>query len=279
MIPTTAVRGRRAIAAVTAATIAFPSAVAADPSREAAAHVAAATEAHKEGRYEDALVELEKAYDLDPQPSILYAFGQVHVKLGKCQSAIDYYTQYLGTNPPAGPAQNATQAINACKVVMAQQGAASRTVDPAPAEPVAHPPEPHTAPETSPATRGDGPDAAIGSVAPLSPPRPPRRMYQDPLVLGVVGAGVATSAAAAVLYVTARGMIADADAAPSYGEAQALTDAAADRRTLSIVVAAVGGGLVVGGIVLGIARQDRRETRVTVAPTSDGGFVTFAGRF
>ena len=62
-----------------------------------------ATQLYKDGKYPEALVALEQAYAVDPQPKLLYAIAQVHVKLGRCPDAIVFYERFLATNPDAGP--------------------------------------------------------------------------------------------------------------------------------------------------------------------------------
>src|SRR5437867_9257716 len=74
-----------------------PATALAGDKEDARAHVARATQAHKEARFEDALVELEAAYQLDPKPDLLYAIGQVDAKLGRCDEAIDHYRRFAAT--------------------------------------------------------------------------------------------------------------------------------------------------------------------------------------
>src|SRR5437868_999002 len=82
---------------------------------EAKAHVARATALHKAGEHADAFVELKAAYELDPQPALLFAMGQVNVQLHRCADAVGYYEQYLATNPSPAQANITREAIDACK--------------------------------------------------------------------------------------------------------------------------------------------------------------------
>lgn len=108
----------------------------ADPQTQANAHLARATAAHKEGRYADALLELETAFVLDPRPELLYALGQVMVKLERCPEAVTYYRRFLATNPKPDSAARAQQAIAVCNMTQAQPV-------PPPAEPAGPSPEEH----------------------------------------------------------------------------------------------------------------------------------------
>src|SRR5262245_17500359 len=94
----------------------LPAAALADDARgQSRRHLARATELHQAGRYTEALDELTIAYTLDPQPELLYAIGQVHVKLGRCDQAITFYERFLSTRPAARPAALAHQAIEVCR--------------------------------------------------------------------------------------------------------------------------------------------------------------------
>src|SRR4051812_39387086 len=101
--------------ALLAAVLVTASRADADPKADAKHHIETAMVAHGEGRFADALIELTTAYDLDPQPDLLYAIAQVHVKLDRCTDAIGYYEKFLATNPKPAPAKAAREAIAVCK--------------------------------------------------------------------------------------------------------------------------------------------------------------------
>jgi len=65
------------IAALLVVLLVAPASAFAGKKEEAKAHITKATKAHKDGRFEEARVELEAAYALDPNPDLLYAIGQV----------------------------------------------------------------------------------------------------------------------------------------------------------------------------------------------------------
>ena len=91
MTTSTSRRCRRLLTWLIVALVAAPAAARADNAEEARAHVARATRAHKEGRYDEARVELEAAYALAPRSDLLYALGQIHAKLGHCRDAEAYF--------------------------------------------------------------------------------------------------------------------------------------------------------------------------------------------
>lgn len=208
-----------------------------------------ATQLYKDGKYAEALVALEEAYALDPQPKLLYAIAQVHVKLGRCPDAIVFYERFLATQPDAGPASTARQAIDVCKTA------------PPPAqitpEPTPPPPEP-----------------------PLPPPPEVTPLYKDPIGVALVGAGVVAGVVGIVMYSGARADLDDAEQAPTYQASETLVDSGRSKRTYAAI--AGGGALVlIGAGVAHMVMRDRGTTEraVAVTPSSGGAIVTWSGRF
>src|SRR5262245_53090659 len=139
----------------------------ANPKREARQHVERATQHHKAGEFAEALEELETAYKLDPKPDLLYAIGQVHVKLGQCTEAIRFYERFLATRPARGAASLARQAIQVCKTapppaIESKPEPAVESSRPAP-EPE---PDPPKKPEARPAPEPE-PDPPAPADAPM----------------------------------------------------------------------------------------------------------------
>jgi tetratricopeptide (TPR) repeat protein len=223
----------------------------ADPKVEAQKHIANATEAHQQGQFDVALAELETAYTLDPQPDLLYAIGQVQVKLGSCQDAIGSYERFLATNPGQVAAAAATAAPATCR---AQLSAA------APPEPP--PVEPEPAPPPSP------------------PPGPEGRpWYTDKVGGALVGAGLVSGVIGIVLYSSARGTLDDAEAAMTYQEHADLVDSARTKRAFAVVLGVVGAAAIGGGVYHYLHYQKAERARLSVAPTQGGAFVAWTGRF
>jgi tetratricopeptide (TPR) repeat protein len=233
------------------ALLALPAVAVAGPKEKAEAqkHIEKATAAHQGGKYDVALSELQAAYSLDPQPDLLYAIGQVHVKLGKCEDAIGSYEKFLATNPPAEPAAAAREAIETCQ----------KQAPPPPPEPEpAPPPEP---------------------VAPPPPPPEPehKAFYTDAIGSALVGAGVVSLVVGVVMYSSAVSTLDDAEAAPTYDQHQELVDDAHLKRNISVGFGVV--GLAAVGLGVWHYTKYRSEQSVTIAPTTSGGMVTWMGRF
>ena len=236
---------------VVVALIALPLVAFAGPKekKQAQNHIANATEAHQAGKYDVALTELQTAYSLDAQPDLLYAIGQVHVKLGRCDDAIASYEQFLATNPPAEPAAAATEAIDTCKAQLAA------------AQPP--PPEPTPPPEPAP---------------PPPPPPEGKPFYTDVIGGALVGAGVVSLVVGGVMYGSAVSTLDDAEAAPTYGEHERLVDDARGKRNIGLVFGAVGVVALGVGVWRYVSYSSEQST-VAVVPTTTGGMVSWMGRF
>jgi tetratricopeptide (TPR) repeat protein len=67
------------------------------------AHVALGHRLSKIGRYEDAIDEFRRAYELRADPRLMYEIGELYRRLGAADQARFYYERYLATasTPPA----------------------------------------------------------------------------------------------------------------------------------------------------------------------------------
>ncbi len=280
--------------AVLASTPAF-----ANPKQEAKVHIDKATAFHGEGKFKEALDELTLAYALDPKPELLYAIGQVHVQLGNCQQAISFYQRFLSTKPAAGPASAAKEAIQTCKTSPPKTEPVK--TEPVKTEPVKTEPakiEPvKTEPvKTEPVKTEPPPPVEPVKTEPPPPhldPIPPRKeepvstgpkpwykdVIGDALVAGGVGAGVAS----VIFYLGAKSKLDDAEnksIAMTYQEHQDLRDEAKSKRNLSLVFGGAGVVLIGAGVVHYMLRDTgEHRNKVAVTPTSDGGLITWMGRF
>jgi tetratricopeptide (TPR) repeat protein len=291
MTPSTSSRRHRGplpwlIIALVAALVAAPAAARADHTEEARAHVARATRAHKEGRYDEARVELEAAYALAPRSDLLYALGQVHARLGHCREAETYFRRYAATQQDPRVARVVDQAIAACQPAAApapapaiDQPLAASTPPPAP--PATDAPPPANPAPVPPASRPAAPLAAPRTAPAAVAPPPPHRWYQDKLGDGLVLGGIV---AGAVGLIELRSAQSDLDAAEDRTRTTTLAryhdliDSAHGKRTASIVLFGAGGALVVGGVVrYALHTREAEVGGVGVAPVRGGGVITYAG--
>jgi tetratricopeptide (TPR) repeat protein len=227
-------------------------------------HVDKATAAHAAGRYADALAELESAYKLDPQPGLLYAIGQVLVKLDRCSDAVGYYERYLATNPEAKPSAAAKEAIASCKDKLAS----------APPPPPIEPPKPEPKPEPKPVVA-----ELPGPERPEPPASAKRPFYSDVIGDALVVAGVAAGVFGIVEYRGASSDIDSARTAPTYGDSEKLVAHAGDKRTVALIAGGAGAALAIAGVVHYVIAGGKSERRVTLAPTHGGAALAIGGRF
>jgi tetratricopeptide (TPR) repeat protein len=242
---------------------------AADPKADAKAHMQAAATAYKEGRFDDTLLELNKAYALDPKPELHYSIGQVYIKLGRCDDAIVSYESFLASKPSRERADLANQAIATCK---AQKAA----TPPPPAEPP--PAEVTTAVDT------EAPPGVAPVPEPIAPPAPvnvdaPPAWYKDKLGLGLAGGGAVLTIVGLVMYSSARGKVDDAESADTYEESQSLYDDAKSQRTTATVVTVIGLAATGVGVWRLLKKRNEQESGVAFVPTTSGGLVTYSGGF
>ena len=108
-------------------------------------HFDAGTQALDAGQYDQAIEELQAAYQISQDPVLFFKIGTAYEKAGKCSDAIGYYERYLSEAKPEESFVTLTkQRIEACK---AQLPAPAPEPTPTPAE--ATPPT--AAPAPSPA--------------------------------------------------------------------------------------------------------------------------------
>ena len=234
-----------------------PANAAADPRTEARQHIERASSLHAAGNYNDALKEITIAYSLDPQPQLLYAIGQLHVKLDNCEEATTFYRRFLATGPDERDASLGQQAIAHCATRIAPRPAL--TMEPLSSEPPLPPPPPRIASEDS--------------IRAHAPPR-----GRDWLGWSLVGGGVATGVVGAFYYRAALVSRDDADKATTY---EIYDDRLRDthrRRTTSYVLGG-GAALLAGAGVLHILLRDDSEHPVAVIPDRGGMLATWRGRF
>ncbi len=256
---------------------------------EAKKHMEKGAKAHKAGNFDVALTELQAAYDLDPQPKLLFAIAQVQVKLDNCPGAISNYEKYIATEKDKQKKAVVKQAIEACnaKIAAATPPPAAEpapppttpepaivATEPPPPEPIAPPPVEPTPPPVD--------DNPLPPSRPVMVDRPARGRspwYKDVLGDVLVVSGVASGAASVFMYMGARSKLDDAEDAATLADYNGLVDDAKSQRTLSVVLAGGGALLITAGIIRYTMRSNGEPRGVAVAPTAGGGLITWSGGF
>lgn len=67
---------------------------------EARSHFDAGYSYFQEARYDDALREFERAYELSQRPALLFNMSQCYERLGRLDEAIRYLDRFIGASPP-----------------------------------------------------------------------------------------------------------------------------------------------------------------------------------
>jgi hypothetical protein len=233
------------------------------------------------------LTELQAAYEIEPQPKLVFAIAQVEAKLGNCDSAIDHYKQFLETTKDKAKQAVVKQAIAACKPKVEGPPPAPMVEEPPPAPVVEEvPPEPTPEPapvveQTPPSAPAPQPKPAVIAAAPSpSTATTKRPFYRDVVGDLLVIGGVAAGVVAGIEYRGAVADLDDAESAPSLTAYNDLVASAHDKRNLSLAIAGGSAVLLITGVVR-FAMHGGGETRTAVAvvPTSTGGLITWSGGF
>ncbi len=231
-----------------------------DAKAKAKEHADAAGKLYAVQQYDQAAEEWRQAYLLDPDPNYLYATAQAQRLGGDCVKALLSYRAYLRTNP--ADESKATANIERCEQYLKEHPQLDPVLAPPP--PVALPP-----PTTEPA-------------------RPQTQMVSSPWTsdwIGhvLVGSGVAVAAAGTVFFVTGRSAIKDANTAATYDEFAAAhdnVDSARTKQTIGVSAMAVGGGLVLGGVLHYVFHtRPHAEPVVSATATPGAASVTLVGSF
>lgn len=99
----------RSLALVVVLTAASSAAAQTDPRAEASAHFERGTDLFNEGRYDAALAEFDRAYEIAPALPVLYNLGRVHAELGHPVEAARAYERYLSEGGDTLPAARRTE--------------------------------------------------------------------------------------------------------------------------------------------------------------------------
>lgn len=151
------------------------------------AHYKRGLSAYALGNYSLAASEYEKAFDLDPQPELLYDAAQAHRLAGDKARALQLYQSYLALfGDKASNRDEVLDRIVALKRAVADEQKAQ--------EPKAPPPPPPVIVTTPPATVTAPPEAIVAA------PAPERKRSRRGLAIGLgVAAGAIVIAGAVVL--------------------------------------------------------------------------------
>lgn len=227
---------------------------------EARAHFEQAQRHFDEQDYASAIPELKAAYALEPNPMLLYAWGQAERMAGSCARAVELYRRFLETNPEPEQRQLAEANLVDCEAELPDDTTATTLprapddLQPMEAEPGSPPDEP-----------------------------PARPWYADPAGGALVGGGMAGVIGGGVLMAVARRKAREAPNASIEDDYLATRQQATRMNAGGIVVLSVGSALVVAGVVryvlLTSRGRERPESTARWRPTLTVGGLGLTGRF
>lgn len=185
------------------------------------------------GHFEAAIVELEAAYEIDPEPSLLFTWAQAERLAAHCDSAVPRYRKFIASKPSAAAIELANNGIALCE-----------------------------------APRRDGPRREAPASAVSDPSLP---WYKNPVggavVAGVVGVGVGVG-----FLIASSASRERADQAATSDVFEDTLAVATTQRRIGITFLVVGAGLVGGGIGYHLWTT-RSQARAVVGTTGTSLFV------
>ena len=128
----------------------------ADARTDAKAHFKRGMAAIAEGKYEEGISELQRAYEILPHPNVLYNIARAYAESGDLEGAVATYRKYLEFNPP--DKDEVTTVVNALESRLERQRAiAAAATQVAPTAPTPGTTPGTATPGTTPATPGTTP--------------------------------------------------------------------------------------------------------------------------
>jgi tetratricopeptide (TPR) repeat protein len=168
--------------------------------QQARAHFKKAERAFNLGKFAEALISYQAAFEAKPLPAFVFNIAQCHRNLDDPERALFFYRRYLALDPE-GPHRRLVEGlIEEQQAKLAEKAAAeeaARTAERAPVEPAAADPAADgQRPDLSGAPRPDAQDPVAASLT--RPAGPPPPLYRRWWVWAAGGAVVAVTAAALI---------------------------------------------------------------------------------
>jgi tetratricopeptide (TPR) repeat protein len=156
-----------------------------DRRARAAEHYQRGVTEYNLGRFENAVPELEKAYELDPAPILLFNIAQAHWKAGAHAKAVFFYRRFLATTPRPRTADEQRRIEDVHKRIdEATAEATPPPVEPSPPPPLPAPPPPATPPELEHVEVRPQPPRPLPVVATPAPRPPAASRFELALAVG-----------------------------------------------------------------------------------------------
>ncbi|HVZ89400.1 MAG TPA: tetratricopeptide repeat protein [Polyangia bacterium] len=166
-------------------------------------HYQQATRAYDLGKYQEAIDEYQKVYEIDGDPVMLYNIAQAYRLNDQPQDSIHFYRRYLQRSPEARNRDDVERKIAGQEKLIEDRRKAAAAVTPPPISSSKNPPP--AVIETKPDTSVTSPPVAPPPVVVVSPPPPPPPSKSRKIVgWSMVGVGVAADVVAIIEGVVAK---------------------------------------------------------------------------
>jgi Tetratricopeptide repeat len=161
-------------------------------------HYQQATRAYDLGKYQEAVDEYQKVYEIDGDPVMLYNIAQAYRLNDQPQESIHFYRRYLQRSPEARNKDDVERKITAMEKLIEERRKAAAAVVPPPPKPVVVERKPDQPPPP--------PVVTTPVVVVQPPPRPPEPPSATRRVIGwsMVGVGVASGVVAVIEGIRAK---------------------------------------------------------------------------
>jgi len=281
------------------------------PKASVKAHMDKAAKAHKAGKFDVALSELQAAYAIDPQPKLLFAIAQVYAKLDNCEAAIEHYEKFSAATKDKDKQAVVQQAVEACKKKLEEKAAAKpdkpdkgegvfRAKKPAddqlPTADVKPEPKPEPKVEATPTPPGEPPvetkpaEEHKPEIKAFEDPPPPAKpapvpvpvatvtaqpttkaWYRDVIGDALVISGVGATITSVFTYRSALDELDEADHATALADYDTHRHNAERKQLYTWALAGGGLALVTAGVLRYSLRNSRREASGVAIVPSDRG--------
>jgi tetratricopeptide (TPR) repeat protein len=159
-------------------------------------HYQQATRAYDLGKYQEAVDEYQKVYEIDGDPVMLYNIGQAYRLNDQPQESIHFYRRYLQRSPEARNRDDVERKIAALEKLIEERRKAAAAVAPPPPK-VEPPPPPKVEPPPPPVV-------TPVVVAPAPPPPEPPSTTRRVLGWSLIGVGIAADVVAVIEGISAK---------------------------------------------------------------------------
>ncbi len=239
-------------------------------------HYQQATRAYDLGKYQEAVDEYQKVYEIDGDPVMLYNIAQAYRLNDQPQESIHFYRRYLQRSPEARNKDDVERKITAMEKLIEERRKAAAAVVPPPPKPVVVEPKPVPPPPpvvTAPVV-----------VAPPPPPPPePPSAARRAIGWSMIGVGVASGVVAVIEGVRAKSKgdqltkTMDPDNPPIWNaQDDAIQSAGKTANIVAIVCGIAGTAVAVAGAVILITNGSSSSDSNGATPATTSSTVSFA---